>query len=112
MASWRPGRAGPRRKNAAQGSRQHLQPIPPGETLTGMLTEGKLDAVITARALSSYVEGVPNIGRLFPNYQDVERDYYRRTRIFPPMHLIGIRKNLVESSPVVASERLQGILSG
>jgi 4,5-dihydroxyphthalate decarboxylase len=76
-----------------------LQPIPPGETLTGMLTEGKLDAVITARALSSFVEGAPNIGRLFPNYQDVERDYYRRTKVFPPMHLIGIRKNLVEKNP-------------
>jgi 4,5-dihydroxyphthalate decarboxylase len=76
-----------------------LQSIPQGETLTRMLKEGKLDAVMTARALSSYVKGEPNIGRLFPNYQEVERNYYNRTKIFPPMHLIGIRKNLAERHP-------------
>jgi 4,5-dihydroxyphthalate decarboxylase len=76
-----------------------LQPLPAGGTLTQMLNDGKLDAVMTARALSSYVNGVPNIGRMFPNYQEVERDYYRRTKIFPLMHLIGIRKSLVEKHP-------------
>lgn len=76
-----------------------LQSIPPGETLNSMLSSGKLDAVMTARTLSSYTKGVPNIGLLFPNYKEVEQDYYRRTKIFPLMHLIGIRKSLVEKYP-------------
>jgi 4,5-dihydroxyphthalate decarboxylase len=76
-----------------------LQPIPAGKTLTKMLDNRELDAVMTARALSNYTKGAPNIGRLFPNYQEIERDYYRRTKIFPPMHLIGIRKELAEKHP-------------
>jgi 4,5-dihydroxyphthalate decarboxylase len=76
-----------------------LQPIPPGETLTRMLNEGKLDGVMTARAPSSFIKGTLNIGRLFPNFHEVERVYYQRTKIFPPMHLIGIRKSLVEQHP-------------
>lgn len=76
-----------------------LKSVPAGKTLTKMLDDGELDAVMTARALSNYVRGAPNIGRLFPNYQEIERDYYQRTKIFPPMHLIGIRKSLVEKHP-------------
>ena len=76
-----------------------LQAVPVGKTLTRMLNDGELDAVMTARALSSYVAGAPNIGRLFSNYMDVEREYYQRTKIFPPMHLIGIRRSLVEKYP-------------
>jgi 4,5-dihydroxyphthalate decarboxylase len=76
-----------------------LQPIPPGETLVNMLREGKLDALFTARAPSCFVEDAPNIDRLFPDYRDVEKQYWKKTRLFPIMHLIGIRKSLVETHP-------------
>ena len=79
-----------------------LQPIPLDETLNGMLLAGKLDAVFSARALSSFVNGAPNIGRLFPDYRAVEKDYYRRTGMFPIMHLIGIRRTLAEKHPWLA----------
>jgi 4,5-dihydroxyphthalate decarboxylase len=42
---------------------------------------------------------VPNVGRLFPDFETVEREYCRRTGLFPIMHLIGIRKTLVEQYP-------------
>ena len=76
-----------------------LRPIPQEETLNNLLVKGGLDAVFSARALSSYVNRAPNVGLLFPNYRDVERDYYKRTGIFPIMHVIGIRKTLVERYP-------------
>ncbi len=76
-----------------------LQPIPPGETLCNMLMDGKLDALFTARAPSCYVNNARDIDRLFPNYRDVEKQYYQKTHIFPIMHLIGVRKSLVEKYP-------------
>src|SRR2546428_764217 len=76
-----------------------LLPIPAGETLNGMLVKGTLDAVFSARAMSSYVNAMPNIGLLFPNYPEVERAYFQRTGIFPIMHLVGIKKALVERYP-------------
>jgi 4,5-dihydroxyphthalate decarboxylase len=76
-----------------------LQPIPAGETLSAMLAEGKLDAVMTARAPSCFHNEAPNIDRLFPNHRDVEKDYYRKTGLYPIMHLIGIRKSLVDRNP-------------
>jgi 4,5-dihydroxyphthalate decarboxylase len=76
-----------------------LQPIPQGETLVNMLVEGKLDALFTARAPSCFVNGAPNIDRLFPDYREVEKQYYKKTRLFPIMHLIGIRKSLAEKHP-------------
>jgi len=72
-----------------------LAPIPAGETLNKMLVEGSLDAVFSARELSCFAKGTPNIGLLFPNYREVESDYYRRTGNFPIMHVVGIKKDLV-----------------
>ena len=65
--------------------------------------KGELDALFTARAPSCFVEGAPNIGRLFPNYRAVEQAYYKKTKLFPIMHLIGIRKTLVEQHPWLAT---------
>jgi 4,5-dihydroxyphthalate decarboxylase len=76
-----------------------IQPIPADKTLTQMLADGELDALFTARAPSCFVEGAPNVGRLFPNYRDVEKAYWRKTGLFPIMHLIGIRKSLVAQHP-------------
>jgi 4,5-dihydroxyphthalate decarboxylase len=76
-----------------------LQQIPDDKTLSGMLESGELDAVIGARAPSCFLRGAPHVGRLFENYREVEADYWRRTRTFPIMHLIGIRKALVEQHP-------------
>src|SRR3546814_8937869 len=76
-----------------------LQQAPSGKTLSGMLRDGELDGVFSARAPSCYSDGAPNVDRLFPDYRKTETDYFRRVGIFPVMHVIGIRKSLVEQHP-------------
>ncbi|HTY67856.1 MAG TPA: ABC transporter substrate-binding protein [Alphaproteobacteria bacterium] len=76
-----------------------LQSIPSDKTLAGMLETGELDALFTARAPSCFLNKKPNIARLFPNYRDVEKAYYKKTGMFPTMHLVGIKRHLVEKHP-------------
>jgi len=76
-----------------------LKPIGPEQTLVGMLRDGELDALFTARAPSSFVKGEPHIARLFSNTREAEKAYYKKTGLFPLMHLVGIRKDLVERHP-------------
>ncbi len=80
-----------------------LQPIPEDKTLVGMLRAGELDALFTARAPSSFVAGEPHIGRLFADTRAAELAYYKKTRLFPIMHLVGIRKTLAEKYPWLAT---------
>ena len=76
-----------------------LEPIPEDRTLVEMFEAGELDALTTARAPSSFTLGKPNIGRLFPDFRTVEREYYGKTGMFPIMHLMGVRRDLVEKHP-------------
>ena len=69
------------------------------QTLVGMLRDGELDALFTARAPSSFLRGEPHIRRLFPDTRTAEQAYYKKTGLFPLMHLVGIRKELVEKYP-------------
>lgn len=76
-----------------------LQQIPDDKTLSEMLSTGELDGMISARAPSCYNRRDPHVGRLFPDFRKAEQDYFKKTGIFPPMHMIGIRKSLVEQHP-------------
>jgi 4,5-dihydroxyphthalate decarboxylase len=76
-----------------------LQPLGPDETLVDLLRAGELDALFTARAPSSYLNGEPHIARLFPDTRAAEQAYYKKTGLFPIMHLIGIRKSLAAQYP-------------
>ena len=76
-----------------------LQQISDDKTLSQMLESGELDGMITARAPSCFDRRVANVDRLFPDFKRAEQDYFKRTRIFPIMHLIGVRRSLVEKYP-------------
>ena len=71
-----------------------LASAPDGQTLSGMLAVGALDAVMAARRPSCFVSGHPQVSRLFPDYRAAERDYYRKTGIFPIMHAVGVRRDV------------------
>jgi 4,5-dihydroxyphthalate decarboxylase len=80
-----------------------VQPIGERETLAAMLRDGDIDAFYTARMPSTYkAGGLGNVLRLFENYMEVEQAYYRKTKIFPIMHTVAIRRSLYEQYPWVA----------
>ena len=79
-----------------------LQPIPADKTLSRMLADGELDALVTARAPSTFHKEPDKVKRLFPNYVEVEKEYYRRSKLFPIMHTIVIRRDVYDANPWVA----------
>ncbi len=81
----------------------NLQFLSGGLTLEGLLARGELDALFAIYLPTLFLEGSPRIARLFPNFKQVEQDYYRRTRIFPIMHTVVIRKDVYRDSPWVAA---------
>jgi hypothetical protein len=76
---------------------------PADEALGPMLDAGELDALITADVPQCVIDGSPNVKRLFPDYQSVEREYYRRTGIFPIMHTVVMPRELVDRTPGLAA---------
>ena len=80
----------------------HLESIPADKTLSGMLDSGEIDALYTARMPSTFLRGSGTVKRLFEDYPSVEREYYHRTKIFPIMHTVVIRRDVYEKHPWVA----------
>ena len=76
-----------------------LKRIGPDQTLSAMLEAGELDAIISPPMPSCLQRGVPNVGRLWPDYRQAEQDYYRRTGLFPIMHILGVKKSLAVEYP-------------
>ncbi|MAF47333.1 MAG: ABC transporter substrate-binding protein [Rhodospirillales bacterium] len=80
-----------------------VQSIPAGSTLGGMLADGEIDAIITYRDPEVFTDKRPNIGRLFPDFRKVEQAYFKKTGIFPIMHVVGIRDELLAEHPWIAA---------
>jgi 4,5-dihydroxyphthalate decarboxylase len=76
-----------------------LESAPEGRSLNSLLEAGEIDGFIGPRALSCFDRGHPHVGRLFADPQAAASDYYRRTGIFPIMHLLGVRRSLADAHP-------------
>ncbi|TBL81228.1 ABC transporter substrate-binding protein [Paenibacillus thalictri] len=79
-----------------------LTPIGPDQTINQMLEDGELDAFIGPRAPSCFLNGSSRVKRLFANYVEVEKAYFQKTGIFPIMHVVAIRNEILEQHPWVA----------
>jgi len=77
------------------------------KTLSDMLVSGDVDAVLSAAPPACFEQGHVNIRRLFENYREIETAYYRETSIFPIMHVVTIRRELVDSHPWIAVSLLK-----
>jgi len=78
------------------------KPNTSGKSLSELLETGEIAAIIGSN-LPDSLKRHPDVVRLFPDYRAREKDYYRRTRIFPIMHLVVIRNDVYERSPFVAT---------
>jgi 4,5-dihydroxyphthalate decarboxylase len=79
-----------------------VERIGPTQTLSAMIRDGEIDALYTARKPSSYDGPQGKVRRLFEDFVDVERAYFRKTNIFPIMHTIVIRRDVYESHRWIA----------
>jgi 4,5-dihydroxyphthalate decarboxylase len=72
----------------------------PDKTLNGMLLAGELDAVLSARPPQAFAEG--RVARLYPEYREAEEAWFRKTGVFPIMHVVALRRDVFERDPWVA----------
>lgn len=77
-------------------------------SLSDMLVEGEIDALISARPPRRFLDGDPGIERLFPDYREAEEAYFARTGIFPIMHTVAIRRETWERHKWIAMNLLNG----
>ncbi|MDZ4345573.1 MAG: ABC transporter substrate-binding protein [Candidatus Binatia bacterium] len=76
-----------------------IQRIAPGKDVEQMLLEGELDALIHPDVIKPIREKDRRVNRLFPNYRDLEIDYFKRTGIFPIMHTTAIKQEIADKYP-------------
>ena len=84
-----------------------IEPAPEGATLNAMLAAGEIDGFIGPRSPRCFAEGHPNVGRLFRDSIGAAENYFRQTRIFPVMHVLGVRRSLVEEYPFLPTALLK-----
>ena len=100
---WRTGAldAGVRRERLelALPDDMRVEPIEEGETLQSLLQDGKIDGLLAPKPPQAFLDGDDRFQRLFPDFEAAEQAYHAKTGFFPIMHLIGIRKSLVEADP-------------
>jgi 4,5-dihydroxyphthalate decarboxylase len=72
------------------------------KSLSDLLAANEIACAIIARPPSCFLEGHPDVVRLFPDYLDMEEEYYQRTRVWPIMHIIAMRKSILEEHPWAA----------
>jgi 4,5-dihydroxyphthalate decarboxylase len=74
----------------------------PDRSLSDLLASGDIDCAIIARPPDCYLQGHPDVVRLYPDYQQMEADYYAQTQVWPIMHLIAMRRAVLDDNPWVA----------
>ncbi|MEM6971571.1 MAG: 4,5-dihydroxyphthalate decarboxylase [Pseudomonadota bacterium] len=85
-----------------------VTPIADGETLESLLLAGEIDGLLAPKPPRAFMAGDRRITRLFPDYEAAERSWHARTGFFPIMHLIAVRRSLVEANPWLPATLMAG----
>ena len=75
-----------------------------------MIETGEIEALFSSNVPRCVLEGSPRVRRLFPDYVPVERDYFRRTGIFPIMHTVVVRRDLLPARPDLAGVEVEAAM--
>ncbi|NQW94929.1 MAG: ABC transporter substrate-binding protein [Polaromonas sp.] len=86
-----------------------VERIGPTQTLAQMLLDGEIDALYTARMPSSFLNGGGKVKRLFEDYEQVERNYFKETSMFPIMHTVAIRRDVYDANRWVARSMMKAL---
>lgn len=86
-----------------------VESIDPEQTLAQMLFDGEIDALYTACMPSRFLKGGGKVKRLFEDYEQVERNYFRETKMFPIMHTVAIRRDVYEANRWVAPSMMKAL---
>ena len=76
------------------------------KSLSELLAAGEIDCAIIARPPTCFLEGHPDVVRLFPDYLEMEEDYFARTGVWPIMHIIAMQRRILDENPWVARNLL------
>jgi 4,5-dihydroxyphthalate decarboxylase len=84
--------------------------LPPGvkltrvadKSLSEMVASGEIDCALIARPPTSFLAGHPDVVRLFPNFHEMEQEHFARTKVFPIMHVIAMKREILDAHPWVA----------
>jgi 4,5-dihydroxyphthalate decarboxylase len=84
--------------------------LPPGvkltrvadKSLSEMIASGAIDCALIARPPNSFLAGHPDVVRLFPNFQELETEHFARTKVFPIMHVIAMKRDILDAHPWAA----------
>jgi len=79
-----------------------VEQLAEGRKLEDLLISGEIEATVEPALPQSWLAGSRTVARLFPDFRKEEQDYYRRTRVFPIMHPVVIKKELLDRAPWAA----------
>jgi 4,5-dihydroxyphthalate decarboxylase len=82
--------------------RMDVRPLPEGATLNAALLAGEIDAILSPTAPAAFTAGDPRVRRLFPDPRAAAEAWHRQTGFFPTMHLIGVRRDVLDRAPHLA----------
>jgi 4,5-dihydroxyphthalate decarboxylase len=84
--------------------------IASGDTLNDLLVNGAIDALYSAQVPSSVVNQADGVGYLFEDHEAAGRDYFRRTGIFPIMHIVAVRREVYQANPWIAQSLFEAFV--
>lgn len=87
-----------------------VERAPEGKGLEELLLTGEIDCLVEPDLPQAWLEGKGTVERLFPDYENAERAYYKESRIFPIMHPLVVKKDILDRDPWVATSLFEAFV--
>ena len=79
-----------------------IERLPRGQKIEDVLPRGEIDACMLPEISPKHTRDIPGLRRLWPNFREVEKEYYLRTKIFPIRHVVVVKNSILQRHPWVA----------